>query len=427
MMNYEESNITFRKASKSDDDSIFRVLASAFQLEKDTQKWRNMRGMAYGGTESFLVLCKNDEVIGTVMISPHWLRVGSAKVLKGDVGEVAILKDLHGKGFGIKLMQECVSYLQDNGFHLSRLGGLNRFYAKFGYVPFPRRYYEFLLTKVHAGASTFPPEYLVALSPEQERLVRLYHPQKDWQRRNELYDAFNENRSGSLIEWHGSPPTSGEPDPNALRFVYEEDGNVAGYLFAGEYDYEPSPFEAKVTIYDVAFDLDKPQALTTLMRYTLRESLKRGALRVTARLPFDPLVQKSLTDAVIYFSLQELQSAIASNMMLVIDLRGLLESIIPELTSRIANAPNFQPFSVQLSINEQKAKLAINKASVDLVDIESPDAHLDCDMTAFLRWLFGLNGFDEWQIGIKHTLNNEQVQVFARLFPRQPCASGPWG
>ena len=254
-MNYEESKLTFRKASKPDADGIFRVLASAFQLEENTWKWQNMRSAAYGGTESFLVLCKNDEIIGTVMISPHWLRIGSARVLKGDVGEVAILRDLHGKGFGIRMMQECVRYLQGNGFHLSRLGGLNRFYAKFGYVPFPRRYYEFLLTGVHAGASIFTPEQMVTLSPEEEKLIRFYHPQKDWQRRNELYDSFNENRSGSMIEWHGSPPTSGEPDPNALRFVYEEDGNVEGYLFASEYPYEPSPFEAKVTIYDVAFNI----------------------------------------------------------------------------------------------------------------------------------------------------------------------------
>jgi len=427
MKNYNNSDITFRKALKSDADGIFLALTSAFNLEENTSKWQSMRDMAYGGTESFLVLCKNDEVIGTMMISPHWLRVGSARVLKGDVGEVAILKELQGKGFGTRLMQECIHYLQDNGFHLSRLGGLNCFYAKFGYVPFPRRYYEFLLTKVHAGASTFPPEHLVTLSPEQEQFVRFYHPQKDWQRRNEIYDTFNGNRSGSLIEGRGSAPTSGEPDPSALRFVYEEDGNVSGYLFASEYSYELSPFEAKVTIYDIAFDLNKPQAFATLMRYTLREALKRGSQRVTARLPFDPLIQKLLTDAALYFSLQELQSAIASNMMLLLDLQGLLKSIASELTRRITYISDVQPFSLKLQINDQTTIIAINRKSVSIVDNGNPDVHLTCDMTAFLRWLFGLSSFDEWQVGMKHSLNSKQTQVLTTLFPRQPCASGPWG
>jgi len=48
-------------------------------------------------------------------------------------------------------------------------------------------------------------------------------------------------------------------------------------------------------------------------------------------------------------------------------------------------------------------------------------------MTAFLRWLFGLNGFNEWQVGTNHSLNNEQSQVFSMIFTQQPCASGVWG
>ncbi|MEK6706742.1 MAG: GNAT family N-acetyltransferase, partial [Bdellovibrionota bacterium] len=341
-----------------------------------------MRGLAYDATEGFLVLCKEDEIIGTALISPHWLKVGSTKVLKGDVGEVAILRELHGQGFGTRLMQECVQYLSKNGFHLSRLGGLNRFYARFGYVPFPRRYYEFLLTEVRAGASTVQPDRLINLSPGHEQNIRLYHPVKDWQARNDLYDSFNKDRSGALVEGRGgSAPTSGEPDPKALRFVYDEDGIVLGYLFAGEYPYEPSPFEAKVTIYDVAFDVNKPYAFTTLIGYTLREAIKRGAQRATARLPFDPLIQKSLTDSALPYSLQELQSAIASNMMMLLDLQGLIKAIMPELMRRIANIVDFQPFSVRLSVSDQTVILKISKDFLDLSDSKSPDAHLTCDMT----------------------------------------------
>ena len=424
----EIDNVIFRKATKNDADSIFRVLASAFQLIDGDFKWRNMRGLAYNATESFLVLCKDEKIIGTVMISPHWLKVGSVNVLKGDVGEVAVLRELHGQGYGTRLMQECVRYLSENGFHLSRLGGLVKFYKRFGYVPFPRRYYEFLLNDVKAGASTISPDRLINLPIEHEKNVRLYHPVRDWQAHNDLYDDFNKNRSGSLVEWRGdSPPATGEPDPNALRFVYDEDGKVLGYLFAGEYPYEPSPFEAKVTIYDSAFDLNKPYAFTALMAYTLKESIKRGAQRATARLPFDPLIQKSLVDAELSYSLQELQSSVASNMMLVIDFKGLIKTILPELSIRIANAPNFKPFSVQMSLNNQKVILRIDKASVEYKDDGNADAYLTCDMTAFLRWLFGINGFDEWQVGVSHSFNCEQKKVFATLFPHLPCASGPWG
>lgn len=424
----EDKNVIFRKATKNDAESIFRVLVSAFQLIEGNFKWRNMRGLAYGATENFLVLCKDEKIIGTAMISPHWLRVGSVSVLKGDVGEVAVLSEFQGQGYGTRLMQECIKYLSENGFHLSRLGGLVRFYARFGYVPFPRRYYEFLLTEVRAGASKISAEYLIKLSPKHARNIRLYHPVRDWQARNDLYDNFNKNRSGSLVEWRGeSPPTSGEPNPNALSFVYDEDGQVLGYLFAGEYPYEPSPFEAKVTIYDVAFDLNKPYVFTSLMAWTLRESIRRGAQRVTARLPFDPIIQKSLVDAELPYSLQELQSSIASNMMLILDFKGLIKAIIPELSLRIMNLPNFTPFSVRLSLNDQKVILKISNRTIELDDNVNADAYLACDMTAFLRWLFGINGFDEWQVGVKHSFSQEQLIAFAKLFPRLPCASGIWG
>lgn len=98
-------NVAFRRANKSDAESIFRVLFSAFQLEKDSFKYNSMRNISYGETENFLLMEKNGETIGTVMISPHWLRISSSKILKEDVGEVAILHELHGQGNGTRLLQ----------------------------------------------------------------------------------------------------------------------------------------------------------------------------------------------------------------------------------------------------------------------------------------------------------------------------------
>jgi len=33
--------------------------------------------------------------------------------------------------------------------------------------------------------------------------------------------------------------------------------------------------------------------------------------------------------------------------------------------------------------------------------------HVHCDNGSFLRWLFGINGFDEWQIGVSHNLKRK--------------------
>jgi GNAT superfamily N-acetyltransferase len=387
-----------------------------------------MRAIAHGQTEQFLVMEKAGEMIAALAIFRHWLRVGSTKVLKGDIGEVAVLRELQGQGFGTQLMQGCVRHLRENGFLLSRLGGLNRFYARFGYVPFPRRYYEFLLTDARAGASTISPEQYLAIPPEQEQFVRLYYPHRDWRRIEELYDHFNHYRTGSLVKGHRSTsPPDKEPASDSLNFVFEEDGCVSGYLFASEHPEENSPFEAKMQIGDVAFQMDKPETLKLLMRYALREAARRGIQRVTARLPFDPVIQHLLTEAAVRFSLREFQSAPASNMMMLVNLRGLLERIAPELTRRRASAPDCPPFSLCLHVAGQTASITVKPSLVGLIGDEHTDAQLSCDANTFLRWVLGLNGFDEWQASVSHNLTRQQASVFAALFRREPCASGPWG
>ncbi len=90
------TGIIIRPALRTDGAGIFGVLASAFRLEEGTSKWQRNRSLAFDGAEQFLVMELDREVVGTAMISRHWLRVGAAKVLKGDVGEVAILRSLQG-------------------------------------------------------------------------------------------------------------------------------------------------------------------------------------------------------------------------------------------------------------------------------------------------------------------------------------------
>lgn len=239
---------------------------------------------------------------------------------------------------------------------------------------------------------------------------------------------FNENRSWSLVEYRNySNPPSGKPDRSALRFVYDDGNGVKGYIYAVECPYEPSPFEAKVTIYDSAFDLDYTQAFIILMKYLLRESYRRNAQRVIASFPFDPLIQKLLVSASFYFSWQEIQSGIASNMMCIIDLKGILKTITYELTCRRMNAIKCNAFTLRIKVDDHTAILKFGESSVEVVDNVESDIYLNCDTLAFLMWLIGLNGFNEWQIEVASNLNQTQKKVLSTLFLRQPCASGPWG
>ncbi|MBM3210864.1 hypothetical protein FJZ33_01505 [Candidatus Poribacteria bacterium] len=159
----------------------------------------------------------------------------------------------------------------------------------------------------------------------------------------------------------------------------------------------------------------------------LREAAKRGVQRATGRIPYDPLLQKLLIDASVPFSLQELQSAPASNMMMVVNLKELLKTIAPELNRRCSILPDFSPFSLRLAVDDQTVSILVKPSSIEVLGDNHCDKYLHCDSGSFLRWLFGINGFDEWQVGVSHSLNNEEFRVMATLFRREPCASGPWG
>ncbi len=114
-------------------------------------------------------------------------------------------------------------------------------------------------------------------------------------------------------------------------------------------------------------------------------------------------------------------------MMCIIDLKGILEAIVHELTCRRLNAVKCNPFALRIKVDNHQAILKVCESSVEVVDKEESDLYLNCDTTAFLRWLIGLNGFDEWQLSVKSNLNQLQKRVLSSLFSRQPCASGPWG
>ncbi|MBI3919916.1 MAG: GNAT family N-acetyltransferase [Armatimonadetes bacterium] len=420
-------NARVRPAALGDGAAIFRVLMSAFNLEEGSAKYRHIERVALDAAERFLCLEMDNDIVGVVMVSPHWLRIGLARILKADVGEVAVLKEFQGRGLGTHLMESCVLHLEEQGYDLSRLGGLNRFYSRFGYVPFPRRYFEFLLTEARAGTGVIQPEAIVALTSEEDQCLRPYVPKSDWQRRNELYDAFNAGRTGSLVEERSPNPPTEEADPEALRWVYETGGEVRGYLFAVGYAEEPSPFEARVTIHDVAFDIDHPESLVALVKRALQEALRRGAQRATARLPFDPRVEQALTDAALPYSLRELQSTPASNMLLLVSLSGLLENLTPELMRRYPCSVSCPPFEVRFNVGDQCSTLAVNDTSLRVCDEDRTEARVTCEVTAFLRWVLGVNGFGEWQVNVRHTLTDAQFTVLSHLFRREPCASGPWG
>jgi predicted N-acetyltransferase YhbS len=380
---------------------------------------------------SWRVLEAEGRIVSACRIGLHELRVGRCSIRKGDVGHVATLPEFQGRGFGSELMRDTVDYLKEAGCQIGRLGGLIAFYARFGWVPFPRRYYEFPIEPVRAGVKTLQPdEYLQPPKGYRGRIVP-YDPVRHHEGRVRLHEEFNRHRTGSAVVSFGGPPKAAEakPDETGLRLACEMDGEVAGYVFGFERPKDHTAFEAQVEIGETAFDYAKPEALGALVAQVLRVAYQKGAKRVTGRLPFDERVEDALRTAGIAFHQVEIQTAPASNMVRIVDLLGLLKRITPELEARRAASavPDWRGEVAFHLEDGQTAALEVKDGTVAAWDWTTAANRVGLDQAAMLKLVLGLRSFDECA-----TVEADDDAGSARgacnvLFPRQAAASGGWG
>ena len=433
-----------RCGAADDAEGIFEVMAKAFRVEENSSRWHSWRSLATNQATQFRVLEIDGKIVSVALISPQRLRVGkSCEIIKGDVGEVSTLPEFQGEGYGSALMRDVVEWMRNNNYDMSRLGGYAGFYSRFGYVHFPRRFVEFSLESVKAGASTISAEEMYCPPEGLPGIVRSYDADYDSIRKDELYQIFNGERSGAIVRdfdpksvksrrQNAKVPTTLH-DP--LRLVYEVDGIVEGYLFATDYGQDVTPFEAHITIGDIAFNPARPDAIEGLLKQILHFACGRGIKRVTARLPFDTAVLSALTQAKITFKLEELQGAYATNMISIINLESLFRKISPELTARLraSTVGNWQKFAsqdvfdVEIGFENQRVGLGVSDAGVSISQTNNATIQLITDQATLMKLIFGIISFEEAVIANREDIDSFGVALFSTWFLRQPCASGPWG
>ncbi|MEI6500153.1 MAG: N-acetyltransferase, partial [Armatimonadota bacterium] len=173
-------------------------------------------------------------IVACARLQRHWLWTGTGKVLKGDVGHVAVIPEAQGRGYGTDLMQRISPHLQANGCHLARLGGLMKFYARFGYEPFLRRYVHIPVQPVDCDLKGCKWGDLHVIPNALADCLRIYNPSKHALAVHELRLRFSRERPGAPVLDETPPaPTTEGVNLKALDWVYEVDGEVRGFLRGG--------------------------------------------------------------------------------------------------------------------------------------------------------------------------------------------------
>ncbi|MBC7287838.1 MAG: GNAT family N-acetyltransferase [Armatimonadetes bacterium] len=425
-----------RLADTRDAEIIADVAAQAFGFPRGGERWQQLRREAEAHPGDHLVVEQDGCIVGALHLVPQRMWVDGAEVLECDVHNVAVVPERQGRGLGTELMEAAVNEMNRRGVAFSRLGGLARFYSRFGYCPFPRGMYEFPVEPVEGGARVLTPEEGFGLPAEVRPCVRRYNPRTDWKTCGRLWQQMYAGRTGAPVRHFdeaADPPQAG-PDPHGLDFVYD-DGQVRGYACATilREGRVFRPCDGRVAVTEAAFEPDRPEALWAPLRRILLEAVRMNAWRVVARLPFDAVVERALIAGEIPFRRVEFAGGPACNMVRVVNLYVLTSSLRPVLERRARDASVTLSRPLTLEVAGQAVILRTDPAgslhveSVLATGSTAAEGSAVLDSAAMMALVLGLRTWPEISASCLHNLTPEQTRALVHLFPPQPTATGLWG
>jgi predicted N-acetyltransferase YhbS len=408
-----------RPAKKTDIEEMIRVQSAAFKYETNEDRRRHLREELLHSLDGWLVMPGEGRLIGVVLVRNHRMRIGKSVILKGDVGEVAIHPDFQGQGYGHKIMEECLEWMKENRYDLSRLGGLVKFYRRFGYLRFPRRYMEFPVGKVVGAGAARVKEGQIEIPREWAGNIRPYNPKKDFSGYARICRRMTASYNGAM-----DIPSrkTDNPGPSPLYLVYEEKGKIIAFVQAGQTDWEPTEFEARINIGYSGFLKGKAYGLAAILEYLYNYALKNQIERMTGRIPFDPEFLLTLTQTPLRFYSIETYGGLSGNMLQIINIQSLFERLMPELQERLK--PSAWNGILNIGIEKDKVQLAIHDSKIKVVENKKPTLKIKLTEFQLLGLVIGILSFEEIS---NPKLKPQEKAMLSLLFPRRPVFSGIWG
>ena len=255
------------------------------------------------------------QVASVVVIFERPIRIGSSVVRMGGLGSVGTHPDHRQKGYSSQVLLDTADYLESASFDLSLLfTGLNRHYAKAGWVTYP-------VTLRSIDLSNWAQPDLAAETTDLS--IETCDYGTDLPILVEIYNQFNKSRTGTTVRnqvyWKNQPEWRGQ-DPT-LFWVAKQNGQIVAYLKGGEKE-----------ILEIGRRLNPPngvQVLDQLMVHFLQNRIAANQEQIQVndcaeiRQLFDRLGLESSIRETTHF------------MFRITNFRSLLEKICPMLEYRL--------------------------------------------------------------------------------------------
>lgn len=385
--------LSFCKLEENEIEQVMYLWEEVFNYSKEQLRIIHdvsVAGMKSGVSEISGIRSENGKLIGALRNDYRWIKIGKGKVFVSDIGYVSIKPEFQGKGYGTYLMEENMKCLKDKGVHIARLGGLVKFYEKFGFSRIPSFWYAFPLEEIKAGNKRIP--ITDVLKIEQAGIkIREFDKFQDFGCYKEITETdgkvrkvIDDNQEKFIIER--------KYEPELKRYIFEYKNTPVGFLFS-----------YNNVIYDYGFK--NGEEFVNLLKWFLyekyNEQYKESRI---SHLFYDDILERKLIDGNVTFEKVERNSSISSDMICIVSFNSIIRFLMPE----------FQNVKKEMEI---KIVLTDKNPAEEVKLVAAPDNNcikIDLKMrqSEFIKFLFGIPS---------HLYANYNKEILEQIFPKKRC------
>lgn len=286
-------------------------------------------------------LLVDHKVLSRLLVIDYQMRIGSAQVKMGGIGDVATKIEHRMKGYARKLMEDSVEYMKNKGYDVSVLFGIPDFYHKFGYSHCLPEYKLIIRTKNAEASKSLAGKYKV-------RQIQ----KKDFDALLQLYNKDNQERTCSLVRikkhfrrFRRGSNWGKQTDSFLIK-------NAQGLLAYAVFDKS----DREVNIVEVASRSDRlfPTLLYEFTKMAIQRRCGEINLFMPPDHPFAQFVRRYGCQLTIQYSKS------GGGMMRVINQPSLFEKIQGELDKRLQRS-NINKVSLRVKTERGETKLVLGK------------------------------------------------------------------
>ena len=356
-----------RAASAHELDEIVDMMCLAYRPESRLRFENHLRADSSYRLEQSRVCVVDGKIVSYVRVSDRPIRIGKVIVRMGGIGGVSTHPEHRHRGYSTAVLEDAIRYMEQEGYDLSMLfTGIQPFYARLGWVPFPEHTFSMGLR----GQRTLE---------KSAYKVRAFNYDRDLDRIISIYDEHHRTRTGTLVRsdsyWRDGNSQYMGVLPALVAERDEEIEAYAGILFQ----------EDAIRIREVGYL--KPEALVALVRTILGQAYDRKAKHIVGELPRNhPMLELFSQEAH-----SPLSHSISEGIMLrVIRLRSIFEKIASELEDRLMRGGlEHTTASICFQVDGRRCPMRIEQGRIALGPEDRKMVEVPLDSRSFLKLSLG--------------------------------------